>query len=199
MRFAILKFAAVLILLFTSSCVTKSLWSDPSYREQIFQFLSDSEGRYVVLVGNRYHYVLVDNSGLLKTYLTLQQKNVLTINTKKTHLKVEGDNSINGDLVIDGSFGLLPPEDKAILINRNIRPNRYDELTLKMKITGRRYTSKYLGTGLAPSEAIKQIEIFYSNSNAAKVIGKAAITPIAVTLDAVLLIGKVVLTPLTTN
>lgn len=185
-------------LLFLSSCtITKILWGDKSYQENIGQFLVGADGRYVALVGTNYHYVFSDNSGMLKQILSLNQKGILNINVKETYLKLNKDNDINGNLVISGPFSILPPEDKITLVTLGFKPDRNDDIVVKIKISGKRYLSRYLGhNNSRPTNASYVITVYYGqDSNLAKDVGKAAVTPIAVTLDAVLLIGKIVVAP----
>ena len=185
-------------LLFLSSCtVTKILWGDKSYQENIGQFLVGADGRYVALVGDNYHYVFSDGSGTLKQILSLNQKGILNINTKETYLKLDKNNDISGHLIISGPFSILPPEDKMTLFSLGFKPNKNDEIVVKIQISGKRYLSKYLGhNGARPTNAAYVITVYYSpNSSFTKDVGKVAVTPIAVTLDAVLLIGKIVVSP----
>jgi hypothetical protein len=179
-----------LSLLMLSSCLTKALWGNKSYQERISQFLVGEDGRYVVLISPSFHYVFTDNTGILKIILGLKQRDVLSIDPRRTTLKLSSNNDINGDIVVSGPFSLLPVEDIGVLSSLGIRPNNRDEVTIRIRVAGRRYQAKYLGS--APTLATDfMIPIYYSDENLVKGIGKAAITPIAVGLDAVLLIGKV--------
>ena len=190
------KYFLCAALLFLTSCLTQALWGDSSYEENIEQFFVGADGRYVVLVGEKFHYVFAENSGIFKEILSLKQKGVLTINNRKSHLKLEENNDVKGEIVIEGPFSVLPIEDIGVLTSLNLRPNREDLLSVKIKVAGRRYASRYLGQGLVPLTTSNKIVIYYNDSGLIKGVGKAAVTPIAVTLDAVLLIGKVVIAPL---
>jgi len=69
-------------------------------------------------------------------------------------------------------------------------------LIIKVRLSGKRYLPKYLGNNNATTLGSGvTLPIYYKESNFIKGVGKAAITPIAVTLDAVLLIGKVAIYP----
>jgi hypothetical protein len=191
------KFLSVflcLALMFLSSCITKSLWSNKHYLERINQFLIGADGRYIVLIADRYHYVFTDNSGILKTILSLKQRDTLIINIDKTTLKIDSNNDISGNMVFSGPFNLLPLEDIGTLSAIGIKPHG-DEVTITLRIVGRRYLAKYIGD-LPVLQTSYLIPIYYGDSNIAKGIGKAAITPVAVGLDAVLLIGKIIVSPL---
>lgn len=183
-------------ILFLASCtVTGFIWGDKSYDERVEQFFVGSDGRYVVLVGTNYHYVFTDNSGKFKEILSLKQSNILSLDTKKTHLKLDSNNNIDGYFVMRGPFSLLPPEDQYRLQALRFFPDRYDTMNIKIKLTGRRYAAKYLNQDLSPMSSIRTIRIYYDDSGIVKNIGKTAVTPIAVGLDAVLIIGKIAIYP----
>jgi hypothetical protein len=185
-------------LLTLSSCtVTKILWGNKSYQETVSQFLVGADGRYVALIGTGYHYVFSDSSAKLKEILALNQKGTLRINTEKTYLKLDGNNDITGDLVISGPFDILPVEDKIRLNSLGFKEDKNGNITVKINLLGKRYLSKYLGHNTASTTGNSYvITVYYKgDSNIAKDVGKVAVTPIAVTLDAVLLIGKVVVAP----
>ncbi len=192
-----LNLVAISLLLFQSACLTKYVWGDKSYDEEIEQFFVGSDGRSIALIGSNYHYVFSDNSGLLRNVLSLKQKSVLEINTKKTHLKLDKNNVVAGDLVLEGPASILPREDLRLLKSLGFQPDRKDNITVKIAMVGRRYAPRNLGQGAARTSDIYTIQIYYSDSNLAKDVGKAAITPIAVTLDAAILVGKVVFYPFT--
>ncbi len=184
-----------IILLFTNSCITKALWGDKSYLEKIHQFFIGEDGRYVALLGNNYHYVFNDNSGLLRMFLSLKQRDVLTINIAESYLKLHSNNDLSGDFIIDGPFNYLPEEDKYYLQSLGFKPDINDNIKIKMKLVGRRYAAKNIGQTGSDAGVIDEIKIHYSDGNLVKGLGKVAVTPITVTLDAVVLIGKVVLYP----
>jgi hypothetical protein len=183
----------VLVLFVQSSCVTQALWGDKSYEEKITQFFVGSDGRYVVLVGEKYHYIFADNSGVLKVILSSGRNNALTIKPDQSYLKLSSGNEVKGDLVMGGPSSLLSAEELQALERLGIRPNAKGDLLVYINLSGRRYAAKYLGDGLNRSNTTQIITIYYRDSNLVKNVGKIAVTPIAVGLDAVLLIGKVAL------
>lgn len=185
-------------LFFLSSCITKYLWGDKSYDEEIKQFYVGSDGRYVVLVANEYHYIFTDNSGRLKEILSLKQNGILTLSAK-TFLKLDKNNNIAGTIIFEGPFDLLPQEDQIKLQLMGFLPDKKNDISIALDLTGRRYSARYINQ--TPSTNLNNsyiIKVYYRDDvGVAEGVGKAAITPIAVTLDAVLLIGKVVIYPLT--
>jgi hypothetical protein len=171
------------------------MWGDKVYEEKISQFLLGADGRYVVLIGSEYHYILTDANGTLQKILSLRQEKTLIINPRKSHLKLDSNNEIKGYLTIEGPFSILPMEDIGTLTSLGFRPNKDDEVVIKINLNGRRYSARNLGQALTSSNTTYKIPISYNDSSFAKDVGKAAITPIAVGVDAVLLIGKIVLLP----
>lgn len=178
---------------------TGSIWGKKSYDEIIRQFFVSSDGRYIALIGNNYHYVLTDGSNVLKAVLSLKQKDALKLDEKKTRLEINKNNDITGDFVLEGPFSMLSAEDMMTLRNFGVRPDRYDNVSITIKVSGRRYLPRYLGAEISSLSTPYIIKVYYNDSNIAKNVGKAAITPVAVGLDAVLLIGKAVLFPLSAN
>jgi hypothetical protein len=81
------------------------------------------------------------------------------------------------------------------LTSLGIRPNKNDEISVKVNLSGRRYSARSLGQSLSKSGSNYRIPVYYNDSSFVKDIGKAAITPVTVGLDAVIFIGKVVVYP----
>lgn len=185
----------LVILSLQTSCLTQYIWGDKSYDEEVEQFFVGADGRSIALIGSNYHYVFADNSGLLRNILTLKQKGVLAINPKKTHLKLDKNNNVAGDLVLQGPASILPRDDVRALRSWGFEADRKDLMMIKISLVGRRYAPRYLGQGVSKTSELYTLQIYYSDSNLAKDVGKAAITPIAVTLDAAILVGKVVFYP----
>lgn len=114
----------------------------------------------------------------------------------KTRLKLDENNEIQGYLTLEGPFSILPIEDIGFLTNMGFQPDEDDIVSIQINIKGRRYLARNLGQNLLQSKSIYYIPISYNDSTAAQDLSKAAITPIAVGLDAVLLIGKIIVYPL---
>ncbi|MBU6140534.1 MAG: hypothetical protein KGP29_03120 [Proteobacteria bacterium] len=188
------KLFLVVLLFAQSSCVTKALWGDKSYQERVNQLFLGTDGRYVVLVGEKYHYIFADNSGMLKVILPIKQRNALIIRSQDTFLKLTSENEANGELVLYGAASALTPEELQALGSFGVRPNN-GNIFVTVNLLGRRYAAKYLNQNFSRLENSQEITVYYRDSNLVKNVGKIAVTPIAVGLDAVLLIGKVALIP----
>ena len=190
----------VLSLLASTSCVTKFLWGKKKYTENVTQLLIGERGQYIVLIGKEFHYVLTDSTGILATVLGLRQEELLKINIKKTYMKILSQNRIEGRVVINGPFNILPIKDIALLRARGLREDKRGDIEIKIKVKGKRYRARPLGDQFAGLGGVYKIPVYYtSQSNIIKDAGRMAITPIAVSLDAVLLIGKAIVYPVTSK
>jgi hypothetical protein len=187
----------ILILLSTSSCVTNFLWGARSYNEEITKFYIGEDGRYIVLIGPQYHYVFTDNSGALSAVLSLQQKNLLRMKEETNSFELDNNNNIEGSLTLTGDFDLIPQQDVINLQVLGFTPNKYNEIPITLNLKGRRYSAKYLQKNTSQNLQHRYfIKVSYRKNTALITgVGKAAVTPIAVTLDAALLIGKVAIFP----
>ncbi len=182
-----------LSLLTLGSCVTKALWGAKSYNERISKFLAGNDGRYIVLVGKDFHYIFTDNSGVLKSILNMKNGGNLEISQEDSYLNLKINNEIEGHLVFKGRYALINPEDAQSLRNAGVVPDTHGDITVDLFLTGRRYLAKYLNQNLSENETSNRvIKIYYRDSNVVKNVGKVAVTPVAVGVDAVLLIGKAV-------
>jgi len=94
-----------------------------------------------------------------------------------------------------GPFSILDREDARMLTRLGFSPDRNDLLVIEMDLRGKRYAARYLNQSLSKYGTSHKITIYYHDSNALKDVGKIAITPIAVGLDAVLMIGKIAVSP----
>jgi hypothetical protein len=187
------------ILLSLTSCVTDFLWGARDYREEITQFYVGADGRYVVLMGVEYHYVFTDNSGTLRDILSLKQSGILGLGSK-TYFNLDENNNLEGEIILKGPFDLLPREDAIKLQVLGFLPDNNNNISIKLNLKGRRYSARYLGQQNTSQNLGNKyfVKVFYrKNTGFAEGVGKAAITPVAVTLDAALLIGKVVIYPFT--
>lgn len=182
----------VTLIFMQTSCVTKYLWGYKEYKERISQFLVGTDGRYVVFVGDQHHYIFTDNSGVLKNILSTS-KNVFTIDTRETRLILDSKNNLSGELVMSGLSTSLDPQEIYNLRLAGIYSDRNGEMVVRLDASGRRYAAKYLGQNSMQNTKSQNITIYYKDSNVVKDAGKIAVTPIAVGVDAVLLIGKVVI------
>lgn len=180
-----------------TSCLTNFLWGARTYREEITNFYVGSDGRYVVLMGPEYHYVFTDNSGTLKEILSMQKGGALTL-APDTVFELDSNNNVSGELALDTDVDMISAQDAFKLQSLGFVANRDYKINVKMNLQGRRYSARYLsGVSAESMKSRYYITINYRKDvGVADGVGKAAITPVAMTLDAALLIGKVIIYPL---
>lgn len=199
-RKCIINIFLLILLLASSSCVTKFVWGKKKYTENITQLLIGERGQYIVLIGKEYHYVLTDETGNLATVLGLRQEELLKINIRKTYLKILNNNLLKGRVVINGPFNILPIKDIALLRARGLREDKRGNIEVKMAVQGKRYRARPLGDRFSGLGGVYKIPVYYSSdSNVMKDAGRMAITPLAVSLDAVILIGKAIVYPVSSR
>jgi hypothetical protein len=194
------KITLISLLLLSSSCVTNFLWGARDYKEEISQFYIGSDGRYVVFMGPEYHYIFTDNSGILREVLSLKQKGALGVGSDIL-FELDDNNNLEGDIILEGAIDLMSREDAIRLQLLGFIPNKKNDIEIKIHLKGRRYSARFLSQKPAAQEFDKNryfVTVKYrKQTGIAAGVGKAAITPVAVTLDAALLIGKVVIYPFT--
>lgn len=186
----------LLIIFLLTSCVTDFLWGAREYKEEITRFYIGSDGRYVVFMGPEYHYVFTDDSGALRQILSVKQ-GVIGL-AKGTYFDLDNNNNVDGHLILQGSADYLPQEDIIKLQVAGFIPDRKNNFVIKIDLKGRRYSARYLQQVPAQNLSSYFVTVNYrKKTGIGDGIGKAAITPVAVTLDAALLIGKVAIYPFT--
>lgn len=187
---------AILLPLLLSSCAvaTKKLWQKDHYNEKISSFLVGTDGRYIVFLGERYHYILTDNSGILKKVLELRP-GILHFNSKRSSINVAKNNYITGNIILDGRSSDLTPGELSYISNySNINS---DFVTININISGRRYKPRSFASYEINKNVIYYDIKIYEDKSLSKLesIGKAAITPLTLTVDAILTIGFIALVP----
>ncbi len=192
----IVKILLTLILISFSSCrVTKSVW-DSSYNETFRQFLISQDGRMVVFVGSKYHYIFSDNTSILESILLWPGRRNLFINTEKSRIDLDRSNEVFGEIVVESYFNRMPPEDFEFLRGIGFRSSdKYSPLRITLMMKGKRYLPRSdLGYNLPELQRSYVLPIHYQGG-ALENIGKIALTPITVAADSTLLIGQILLAP----
>ncbi len=191
--------AIFLALFFLASCtLTQKLWN-PSYEETVGRFMISKDGKYVVFLGKNYHYVFSDNSNIAKDLLLSPYRFLLSIDSLETSMKLSRSNDLEANIVIKPNVGKLDPVASQQFYDFGFRYNSNHELSLQIKLYGKRYLAdRDLSNSASPLNRQYSIKIYEEISTSGK-IKKAAITPITLTIDATLLIGKILLVPLAGN
>lgn len=188
----------IAILLLLTSCATKTLWKKHEYPEVFQQYLTTEDHDKVVIIGEKYHYIL-ESDNELKHILEWKDKNILNANFYKVY--VDRNNTITGSYNISVPVEKLSDEQKEWLENNGFTPNTNERLhtlylSYKSKLKGQRYLAnnnelikKKFPIGSAKNSAIGIREEF-SNSEKAY---RLAASPIAVAADGVVIGTLIVL------
>ena len=188
-----------LLLFFVTSCtLTQKLWH-PSYEDTVGRFMISQNGEYVVFLGKNYHYVFNDNSNIVKDLLFSPYHFLLSIDSIETHIKLSRSNDLEANIVVKPNVGELDPIASQQFYNFGFRYNSDHELALRIKLYGKRYFADRDFSDIA-SPLNRQYSIkIYEEISTTKKIENAALTPITLTIDATLTIGKILLLPLSGN
>lgn len=195
-RFTAIISSFLILILITSSCVvTRSVW-DRTYNENVRQFLVSQNGEMVVFLGSKYHYIFIDNTGILKSILSWSGRRNLFINTEETRLELDTSNMVKGHVTVESFFTRMPPRDYEFLRGLGFRSqDRFSPLKIKLMMKGKRYLPRSdLGYNLPKLQRSYMIPIHYESDTVGK-IGKVALTPISVAADSTLIIGTILLAP----
>lgn len=195
MRHCKSKFIIFLIgIFFLTSCnLTRNLWNS-EYEETFKDFLVSQDGKYVVFLGDNFHYIFADNSGAIKVLLSWPNRNVLFINAEKTELNIDRKNNVTGYTTIEVLNNKLFPRDEIFLRSMGFTAARGEPLSLKLNLLGARYLPTDLGNYLPHLERVYTIQI-HDNTGIFGTAAKVALTPITIAADSIVLFGKIVLAP----
>jgi hypothetical protein len=194
---------AILITANLTSCMTMKLWQKGSYVENFKNFLITKDGKKIVILGEKYHYIFDDNSGDLYQLLTWENNSKLEI--ENYNFRISKINEIICSITIKNksqknSTTHLSKKDKSFLQKLGFVNNSSDEVIFKKNIiiSGQRYYPK-TGLNYGTSTPLNHdysvnIEIDdYANKTK-----KIALTPVAVAGDGALvfaIVGLIVLDP----
>ncbi len=192
----LLRVFLVAALIFTTSCeVTRALWED-NYKESIRQFLVSKDGRYIVFLGKKYHYIFADQSGVIDELLRLDQDHVVLIVPEITELAVDGKNNIEGHLGIK-TFDLnLTSEQRIFLFSLGFKQEKEQgDLMLKLPLKGKRYRGiEAVNEYYSVLEEKYEIEI-HRQATPLKDLEKIALTPLTLVADTLFLSKEIVMAP----
>lgn len=187
------------LLLLASCTITRAMW-DRNYEETFRQFLISRDSKYVVFIGNEYHYIFDDNSTVMSELLESEKPNIFYINTQKTYIKVDSNNNLSGYAIIESFSENLSKVDEAFLVSLGFRSGGPQlPLMLKVKLKGKRYIPESDFVHPMPRMERSYIVQIHESSGFFGSIAKAAVTPITMTADSVLMIGKVLLYPFSSS
>lgn len=190
----------IALLLFVVSCsLTEKMWN-PYYKEKIGRFMLAQNGEFVAFLGKDYHYILNDNSGIIKSLLFSRYRHLMYIMSNETFIKLSQNNDLVAYIAIKLTRGNVDSAIERDLAHLGFGLGDDGVLALKIKLEGKRYLAgKNFPVEVASSLNDKYSIKIYEEVSAAKKIEKVMLTPITATIDATLLIGKILLVPFAGN
>ena len=197
-----MKFYKILLLvtlsLFTSCNTTSKLWR-PAYNENLRSFLINAN-QDIVLLGDKYNYVIDDHMHLLKDVLSSEVHRMTFINEKKTKIEVDRDNYIGGYIVIETFSNRMSRDDFLFLRSWGFSSQGAEAMSLHIPLRGVRYEMpSYLNAQqYYPLNRVYTIRVD-SSSSSIGAVGKVVLTPFTLAADTILLIGKIIAAPFNWN
>lgn len=184
-----------IFLLLLSSCEidrTKLMWLKKAhYNDTITSFLIREDGRQVAFIGKKYHYILDDNSEIIRSLLTWEGRSKLTTNV--SDFDVGLTNSVELDVQIYTISTNLTPEESEFL--RKLGFSEKKQIFRKnINLSGKRYLLDPNANYDIPSSLDKKISIYVGYTSYPQFILKASLTPITVTSDTVSIVTAAGLT-----
>ena len=185
-----------LFIIFTTSCngLTKKLWNWHNYDEEFKHFLINSQNGYVVFLAEKFHYVFIDNSNLMKNILLWKDRRTLYIDTSATEIHIDKNNQARGEVLIRSFSENLMPHREAFLINHSFKKDDKGWY-LKLKIFGNRYLANPNIHGNFPQLDLSYKIKIAEDLEKGEILTATALTPIAITADGIITIGKILLSP----
>ncbi len=194
---------AILITLNLTSCATINLWKKSYYAENFKNFLITEDGKKIVILGEKYHYIFDDKSGDLNKLLSWESKSKLEI--ENYNFRISEINKITCSITLKSksqknSSVNLSKKETAFLQKLGFTNTSSDEVIFKknINISGERYSPKsginYGATAPSKDEYRANIEIDDYTDKTKKIV----LTPVAVVGDgalAVAFVGLILLDP----
>ncbi len=179
------------IFILTSCKITKSLWQ-PYYTDKIHDFVTTKGGGQIAFLGQKYHYIFDDRNGVMKRLLFWTQHDLLYIDLKKTRLQLNGFNDISGYVEVKTASPNLRVKDVAYLERLGFVRERGTHWSGRVFVSGKRYAPKAGNYKLYSLGNEYTVKIYYpvGDENKLKQAGKILISPITITLDAILWLGN---------
>lgn len=189
------KFLIILLIFITASCrLTTKLWED-SYEESVKNFLISSDGKFVAFLADEYDYIFNDYSGNIRNIYFWQNSTILSIDPTKSYFGLKTNNEIDATIVIRSARVGVSSEDAAYLRSLGFRDSG-NGMEMAVKLQGRRYlankdNSHYVGYyTLTTPYRIKISRAGFSARSAALTARNLVLTPITITLDGVMVFGR---------
>lgn len=191
-RRTLARIALTLPVVATAGCVTRFVHSDGGYSEALRGVLISADKKTLVVVADKFHYIFQAPPQILTALDSRLQPAIGGVGFHSFH--VDAENKVTGTVT-------LLVRREASLEQVELAKQAGFKLTSGMwwanvPIRGERYTAR--DKSQLPLQKLNQeytVEITEAPGTLARV-GRAAVTPVAVAADGVLIIGAVVLSPI---
>lgn len=201
MKQILILLTALIFLTLGGACVTPALYkstgSKGTIEEVVSSFLITQDGKQLIVVGKKHHYIFAVND-TLKFILTWPEKK--RVNAKFYNFVINADQTVTGSytLVVDAGQD-LGPEALKLLLSKGFVPNNHQKTMLYFgSLQGKRYLADkfelHAMMQLNKEYMIPMRENYVSTS---ATIERILLTPLAVAADGVVVIGGIPLLLLT--
>jgi len=150
----------------------------------------------VALLGAKYHYVFSDESGAIKKLIELDRGHVVEFDPETTHLFLDKDDRIEGDIGIKTYDLEISPNQMSVLKNLGFHKSEKENLyELELELKGQRYLST---DDINAYFSLLEDKYYIEIHNSPTVLGevkKVVLTPITLTGDTLLLLKEIALAP----
>ncbi|MFC0130643.1 hypothetical protein [Ralstonia solanacearum] len=192
-RRSLLTTGALLACANLTGCATAKLFEDDKYQETVDRFLVSENGKKLVVLGQRYHYIL-DMPEHLQAVLSAPYRKRVTASLYD--FVAEGDKITgNFNLQVRNARTRMTVEDRQRALADGFT-EYYGDLALQGSVSGTRYRTDGFKQEQVPSTFNEpyRIDVVETMTSAGKAVRLLA-TPVTLTVDGVLMIGAVVLFP----
>jgi hypothetical protein len=173
----------ILIVSNLASCATSIVWKNKNYAENFKHFLTTKDGKKVVILGEKYHYIFDDESGFLIKLLSWDNRLKLEIADYK--LKVINFNKITGSITINTKPNVVLNEQEISYLRELDFIQDGNFFKKDIDLFGTRYSPKtgvnYNIKGSFSKDYSVRIEI----DDFADTAKKIAVTPITIVADGI--------------
>lgn len=181
---------AILIISNLTSC-TKKLWRKSYYSENFKNFMTTKNGKKIIALGKKYHYVFEDDSRILIKLLSWENREKLEI--ENYNFRISEFNKITGSITIKSKIPKNSDEDlneEDIYYLKKLDFISEDNILKKnIVLSGVRYYPKSGVNYDKMDPEIKEHKIKIELDDYADKVKKIALTPITVLSDGVLIIA----------
>jgi len=193
LQVTVLAAGLALVETFTGACATAAMWNKQgsTYQETVRSFQVSTDGKKLVVLGEKYHYIF-DLSPTLKT--TLDSPFRSSLRASFGFFNVDADNKITGRYHLHLPRTATETEKQQALAAGFKPVKRTGEHFVSEEISGTRYSAKYFKLPENSAQFAKTYSISVRQpEDASGTIGKILMTPVTLVADGALTVGAVAL------